>query len=66
VRRGEHDTASLLVVARGLEGCDQVGEQLSRESVPSVGLVQADRRDVLIDVVQQGFVLGQGALLSRC
>jgi hypothetical protein len=65
VRGGEDDAACLLVVTSGLQRSDQVGEQLGRERVPSVGLVQADRRDVLVDVVQQRVEVGQGALLGR-
>jgi hypothetical protein len=64
VRGGEDDAASLLVVTGDLQRSDQVGEQLCRERVPSVGLVQADRGDVLVDVVQQRLEVGQGALLS--
>jgi hypothetical protein len=64
VRGGEDDAADILVAAGGLECRDQVGEQLCRERVPSVGLVQADRGDVLVDVVQQRLEVGQGALLS--
>jgi hypothetical protein len=60
VRGGEYDAASLLVVAGGLEGRDQIGEQLGRERVPGVGLIQADRRDVLIDAVQERVEVGQG------
>jgi hypothetical protein len=64
VRGGEHDAAHLVVVPRRLEGGDQVGEQLVRERVAGVRLVQADRRDVLVDVVEQCLELGQGALLA--
>jgi hypothetical protein len=64
VRGGEHDAAHLVVVPRCLEGGDQVGEQLVGERVAGVRLVQADRRDVLVDVVEQCLELGQGALLA--
>jgi hypothetical protein len=63
VRRGEHDAAHLVVVAGRLEGGDQVGQQLARERVPGVRLVQADRGDVRVDAVEQRFVLGQLVLL---
>jgi hypothetical protein len=64
VRRGEHDAAHLVVVARRLEGRQQVRQQLVRERVARVRLVQADRGDVLVDVVEQCLELGQGALLA--
>jgi hypothetical protein len=63
VRRREHHASHRVVVARRLEGGDQVGEQLVRERVARVRLVQADRRDVLVDAVQQRFEVGQGASL---
>jgi hypothetical protein len=64
VRGGEDDAAGLLVVAGGLQGRREIGEQLVRERVAGVGLVQADGRDVLVDAVQQGLELGQGSLLG--
>jgi hypothetical protein len=64
VRGGEDDAAGLLVVAGGLQGRREIGEQLVRERVSGVGLVQADGRDVLVDAVQQGLELGQGSLLG--
>jgi hypothetical protein len=65
VRRGEHDAAHVVVVARGLEARDQVSEELGRERVARVRLIQADGRDVLVDAVQQRVELWQGALLSN-
>ena len=41
VRRAEHDAAHALVVARRLEGVDQLAEQLVRERVARVGRVRA-------------------------
>ena len=45
VRRGEHDAAHGVVVARGLQRGDQVAEQLVGERVAGVRLVERDRRD---------------------
>jgi hypothetical protein len=57
--RGEHHAPHVIVLAGGLEGGDQVGEQLGRQRIARVGLVEADRGDVLIDVIQQRLELGQ-------
>jgi hypothetical protein len=63
VRGREHHAADLVVVARGLEGGDQLGEELGRERVARIRLIQADGRDVLVDAVQQRVELRQGDLL---
>ena len=47
VRGGQHHAAHLLVVAGPLEGGDQAAEQLRRERVARVGVVQRDRRDAV-------------------
>ena len=52
--------ARLLVVARRLERRDQLRQQLVRERVAVVRLVQRDRRDVVLHVVEQRLEVGQG------
>ena len=42
VRGGEHDAAHGVVVARGLEGGDEVAQQLVGQRVARVGLVHGD------------------------
>jgi hypothetical protein len=64
VSGGQHDAAHVIVVASRREGRDQVGQQLGRERVPRIGLIQGDRGDVVVDAVQQRVELGQGALLG--
>ena len=54
VRGGEHDAADALVVARQLERLDQVVEQLVREGVARLRLVERDRGDRGGDVVANG------------
>jgi hypothetical protein len=57
MRRGEHDAADALVVAGGFEGPGQVVEQLIRERVARVGLIEGDGRDaVRADVVENRVV----------
>jgi hypothetical protein len=65
VRRREHDAAHVVVVTGGTEGRDQIDQQLVRQRVARVGLVQADGRDVLAGLVQQRVELGQGALRGK-
>ena len=45
VRGGEHDAAHAVVLAREREGREQVVEQLGRQRVAVVGLVERDRGD---------------------
>ena len=63
VRGGQHDAAHRVVVARALEGGDQVVEQLVGERVARVGLVERDRRDAVGDLVAQRVVGHRGGSL---
>jgi hypothetical protein len=53
VRGRQHDAAHRVVVARALEGGDQLVDQLVGERVARLGLVERDGRDAIRDVVAQ-------------
>ena len=50
VRGGQHDAADGRVVARGLEGRDQLAQNLVRKRVARVRLVESDGRDAVVDL----------------
>ena len=65
VRRGEHDAARGVVVAGGLVGVDQLAEQLVRQRVARVRLVQRDRRDAVVVDVEEDRLVGQAVLRRK-